>query len=170
MKGPRLPRWLYPGMHIKRWLGAVLAGLTILALGAAILLIEFYREFILDFPDIAAILGAGLDREVRGAIVITVGVALTAFGLWKLMHSLVSPFVTSGDSVMEVLYTKRYLARGPRIVALGGGTGLSTLLRGLKAYSANITAVVAVADDGGSSGRRGTSGTASRPSPTPSPS
>ena len=54
---------------------------------------------------------------------------------------------------MEVLYTKRYLARGPRIVALGGGTGLSTLLRGLKGYAANITAVVAVADDGGSSGR-----------------
>jgi uncharacterized cofD-like protein len=61
--------------------------------------------------------------------------------------------VTRGDSVMEVLYTKRYLARGPRIVAIGGGTGLSTLLRGLKGYSANITAVVAVADDGGSSGR-----------------
>jgi uncharacterized cofD-like protein len=54
---------------------------------------------------------------------------------------------------MEVLYTKRYLARGPRIVALGGGTGLSTLLRGLKGYSANITAIVAVADDGGSSGQ-----------------
>jgi uncharacterized cofD-like protein len=140
-------------MHIKRWLGAVLLGLTILALGAAILLIEVYRRFIVEFPDIAALLGAGLEREARGAIVITVGVVLTAFGMWKLTHSLVSPFVASGDSVMEVLYTKRYLARGPRIVALGGGTGLSTLLRGLKAYSANITAVVAVADDGGSSGR-----------------
>jgi uncharacterized cofD-like protein len=140
-------------MHIKRWLGAVLVGLTILALGAAILLIEVYRRFIVEFPDIAALLGAGLEREIRGAIVITVGVVLTAFGLWKLMHSVVSPFVATGDSVMEVLYTKRYLARGPRIVALGGGTGLSTLLRGLKAYSANITAVVAVADDGGSSGR-----------------
>jgi uncharacterized cofD-like protein len=65
----------------------------------------------------------------------------------------VSPFVARGDSVLEVLYTKRYLARGPRIVAIGGGTGLSTLLRGLKGYSANITAVVAVADDGGSSGK-----------------
>jgi uncharacterized cofD-like protein len=140
-------------MHIKRWLFAVLVGLTILALGAAILLIEAYRRFIVEFPDIAALLGAGLERELRGAIVITAGVLLTAFGMWKLMHSVVSPFVSSGDSVMEVLYTKRYLARGPRIVALGGGTGLSTLLRGLKAYSANITAVVAVADDGGSSGR-----------------
>jgi len=69
------------------------------------------------------------------------------------MRSVVSPFVRRGDSVMEVLYTKRYLARGPRIVAIGGGTGLSTLLRGLKGYSANITAIVAVADDGGSSGR-----------------
>ncbi|HEX6140031.1 MAG TPA: gluconeogenesis factor YvcK family protein, partial [Candidatus Limnocylindria bacterium] len=63
------------------------------------------------------------------------------------------PFVARGDSVLEVIYTKRYLARGPRIVAIGGGTGLSTLLRGVKGYSANITAVVAVADDGGSSGR-----------------
>ena len=153
MRRTQLPRWLYPGMHIKRWLGAVLVGLTILALGAAILLIEVYRRFIVEFPDIATFFGAGLERELRGAIVITAGVVLTAFGLWKLMHSLVSPFVSSGDSVMEVLYTKRYLARGPRIVALGGGTGLSTLLRGLKAYSANITAVVAVADDGGSSGR-----------------
>lgn len=153
MRTPRLPRWLYPGMHIKRWMGAVLLGLTILALGAAILLIEIYREFILDFPDIALLLGAGLERPMRAAIVLVVGVALTGFGMWKLMHSVISPFVARGDSVMEVLYTKRYLARGPRIVALGGGTGLSTLLRGLKAYSANITAVVGVADDGGSSGR-----------------
>ena len=81
------------------------------------------------------------------------GVALTAIGVWGLMRSVVSPFVTRGDSVLEVLYTKRYLARGPRIVAIGGGTGLSTLLRGLKGYSANITAIVTMTDDGGSSGR-----------------
>ena len=153
MKRSRMPRWLYPGMHIKRWLGAVLVGLTILALGVAILIIEAYRNFIVEFPDIAVLLGAGLERPIRAAIVLAAGLGLTGFGLWKLMHSVVSPFVARGDSVMEVLYTKRYLARGPRIVALGGGTGLSTLLRGLKAYSANITAVVAVADDGGSSGR-----------------
>jgi uncharacterized cofD-like protein len=144
---------MYPGMHIKRWMGATLLGLTILALGAAILLIEAYRNFIVDFPELAILAGAELERPIRAAIVLAVGVALTGFGMWKLMHSVISPFVTRGDSVMEVLYTKRYLARGPRIVALGGGTGLSTLLRGLKAYSANITAVVAVADDGGSSGR-----------------
>ena len=52
----------------------------------------------------------------------------------------------------DVIYQKRFLARGPRIVAIGGGTGLSTLLRGLKEHTSNLTAIVTVADDGGSSG------------------
>jgi uncharacterized cofD-like protein len=55
--------------------------------------------------------------------------------------------------LVEVIYQKRFLARGPRIVAIGGGTGLSTLLRGLKEHTSNLTAVVTVADDGGSSGK-----------------
>ena len=97
--------------------------------------------------------GAGLDRPIRAILVAALGILITGIGVWGLMRSILSPFVARGDSVMEVLYTKRYLARGPRIVAIGGGTGLSTLLRGLKGYSANITAIVAVADDGGSSGR-----------------
>jgi hypothetical protein len=65
------------------------------------------------------------------------------------------PFLNSeGDQpLVEVIYQKRFLARGPKIAVLGGGTGLSTLLRGLKEYTSNITAVVTVADDGGSSGR-----------------
>jgi uncharacterized cofD-like protein len=152
MKGPRLPRWLYPGMHLKRWLLLLFFGITVLGLGAAIMLVEFYR----GLPDdsfIVTLTGAGLDRPVRALLVALGGVVLTAVGVWGLMRSIVSPFVTRGDSVLEVLYTKRYLARGPRIVAIGGGTGLSTLLRGLKGYSANITAIVTVADDGGSSGR-----------------
>lgn len=52
---------------------------------------------------------------------------------------------------------ERYLSHiapehGPRVVAIGGGTGLSTLLRGLKLYTRQITAIVSVADDGGGSG------------------
>jgi uncharacterized cofD-like protein len=139
-------------MHLKRWLLLLFTGITILGLGTAILLIDFYR----NLPDdsvIFVITGAGLDRPIRAILVAAGGVILTVIGVWGLMRSVVSPFVQRGDSVMEVLYTKRYLARGPRIVAIGGGTGLSTLLRGLKGYSANITAIVAVADDGGSSGR-----------------
>jgi len=149
-----LPRWLYPGMHIKRWLLLAFMGITILGLGAAIFLLYLYRQLNADnIPIVFWVTGAGLERPIRAVIIAAAGLILTGLGVWGLMRSIVSPFVVRGDSVLEVLYTKRYLARGPRIVAIGGGTGLSTLLRGLKAYSANITAVVAVADDGGSSGK-----------------
>lgn len=153
MRRRRLPRWLYPGMHLKRWLLLVFLGITVLGLGAAILLVDLYRRYADEIPVIFWLTGAGLDRQVRAILVAIGGIAITIVGVWGLMRSVVSPFVTRGDSVLEVLYTKRYLARGPRIVAIGGGTGLSNLLRGLKGYSANITAIVAVADDGGSSGR-----------------
>ena len=154
MRRSRIPRWLYPGMHLKRWLFLLFVGIAILGLGAAIFLRDLYRTT--DADQIAVVYwvtGAWLEPQVRAAIVAALGIGLAAVGVWGLMRSVVSPFVARGGSVMEVLYTKRYLARGPRIVAIGGGTGLSTLLRGLKGYSANITAVVAVADDGGSSGQ-----------------
>jgi hypothetical protein len=152
MSHVRIPRWLYPGMHLKRWLLLVFLGITVLGLGAAALLVVAYRSLPPD-SFVPALTGAGLDRTIRGLVVVAIGLGITGFGVWGLMRSMISPFVARGDSVMEVLYTKRYLARGPRIVAIGGGTGLSTLLRGLKGYSANITAIVTVADDGGSSGR-----------------
>jgi uncharacterized cofD-like protein len=145
---------MYPGMHLKRWLFLLLLGIAILGLGAAIFLRDLYRSTDADqIPLVYWVTGAWLEPQVRALLVAAIGVVLTGVGMWGLMRSVVSPFVARGDSVLEVLYTKRYLARGPRIVAMGGGTGLSTLLRGLKGYSANITAIVAVADDGGSSGQ-----------------
>ena len=154
MRRRRLPRWLYPGMHLKRWLLLLFLGIAILGLGAAIWIRDLYRTNAADeIPAVFWLTGAWLEPQVRAIAVATLGIGLTLVGMWGLMRSVVSPFVARGDSVLEVLYTKRYLARGPRIVAIGGGTGLSTLLRGLKGYSGNITAVVAVADDGGSSGQ-----------------
>jgi uncharacterized cofD-like protein len=149
----RLPRWLYPGMHIKRWIALLFAGIVVLGIGAAIFLRDLYRETAPQLDWIYVVTGAWLPPELRAAIFAAIGLLLAGVGAWGLFRSVLTPFVERGDSVLEVLYTKRYLARGPRIVALGGGTGLSTLLRGLKAYSANITAIVAVADDGGSSGQ-----------------
>jgi uncharacterized cofD-like protein len=141
-------------MHIKRWLILLLAGVIILGLGAAIFIRDLYRTNVAaEIPIVYWLTGAWLAPQIRAAVIAALGLGLTALGMWGLMRSVVSPFVGRNDSVLEVLYTKRYLARGPRIVAIGGGTGLSTLLRGLKGYSANITAVVAVADDGGSSGQ-----------------
>ena len=84
---------------------------------------------------------------------IGIGVAIFTVGLWRLMGVLLEPFPARREPLVELVYQKRSLARGPRIVAIGGGTGLSTLLRGLKEVSSNITAVVTVADDGGSSGK-----------------
>jgi uncharacterized cofD-like protein len=152
MRRIAIPRWLYPGMHLKRWLLLIFAGITILALGTAIFLVDVYRGLPPD-SIIFVLTGADLERPIRATLVVAGGLILTGIGVWGLMRSVISPFVARGDSVLEVLYTKRYLGRGPRIVAIGGGTGLSVLLRGLKGYSANITAIVAVADDGGSSGR-----------------
>lgn len=154
MSRSRIPRWLYPGMHLKRWLFLLFLGIAILGLGAAIFIRDLYRSQAADEIAIVYwVTGAWMDPTIRAAVVAIIGLVLTGVGMWGLMRSVISPFVARGDSVMEVLYTKRYLARGPRIVAMGGGTGLSTLLRGIKGYSANITAVVAVADDGGSSGQ-----------------
>ncbi|EQD65188.1 protein belonging to LPPG:FO 2-phospho-L-lactate transferase CofD/UPF0052, partial [mine drainage metagenome] len=78
---------------------------------------------------------------------------LLGLGLYKLTASLLSPFPGGNKALVERLYDFRRLRKGPRIVAIGGGTGLSTLLRGIKRHSGNITALVTVADDGGSSGR-----------------
>ena len=51
----------------------------------------------------------------------------------------------------ESIFDRRW-EQGPKVVAIGGGTGLSTMLRGLKNHTKNLTAVVTVADDGGGSG------------------
>ena len=82
------------------------------------------------------------------------GVFLFAYGSYRVVRALLGPFTESAEEpLVDLVYRRRLLARGPRVVAIGGGTGLSTLLRGLKERSANITAIVSVADDGGSTGR-----------------
>lgn len=56
------------------------------------------------------------------------------------------------NSIKSLLYETGIYTGGPRIVTIGGGTGLSVLLRGLKKLTSNLTAIVAVSDDGGGSG------------------
>ena len=95
-----------------------------------------------------------LPYWIRAAVLLGLGIFLFGYGSYRVVRALLGPFTESGEEpLVELIYQKRLLARGPRVVAIGGGTGLSTLLRGLKEHSANITAIVSVADDGGSSGR-----------------
>jgi uncharacterized cofD-like protein len=153
-----LKRWMRPGVGVKRWLLLVFIGELGLALAGALWLRQVYRDVEISGPSqalISVLTLQFLPYGFRALIVGSAGVALFAFGAWRIVHTLVTPFVPlEGDRPLsEVIYQRRFRARGPRIVALGGGTGLSTLLRGLKEHSSNITAVVTVADDGGSSGR-----------------
>jgi uncharacterized cofD-like protein len=150
--------WLRPGIGVKRWVLVSFLGLVILALAGALAIRQFYRDVEIDGPlqSVVSVLTLqSLSYGVRGAILVVLGGALFLLGAWRLLSVLVGPFLADERSqpLVEVIYQKRFLSRGPRVVAIGGGTGLSTLLRGLKEHTANITAIVSVADDGGSSGR-----------------
>jgi len=152
-----LRRWLTPGIGIKRWLLVIFTGLLLLAVAFA----HFLRQITRDFAP-TGLAGNLIDLltlqflpfALRGFIAGTVGVGLVVLGAYRTARVLTDPFrpPDPDQPLVELIYQKRFLARGPRIVAIGGGTGLSTLLRGLKEHTSNLTAIVTVADDGGSSG------------------
>jgi uncharacterized cofD-like protein len=96
---------------------------------------------------------AFLPSELRLLVIIVVGATLFGYGSWRLLRVVIEPYQVRDEPLVEMLYQRRLRARGPNIVTIGGGTGLSMLLRGLKELTSNITAVVTVADDGGSSGK-----------------
>ncbi len=152
----RFRRWLQPGMGVKRWLLVVFAGMLLLALGSAHVIRQVTQDFHPGGPlqsliDLVTL--QFLPFPLRGFIAAVAGVSLILIGAWRLAVALTRPLRTDGETPLaDVIYQKRFLARGPRIVAIGGGTGLSNLLRGLKEHTSNITAIVTVADDGGSSG------------------
>lgn len=150
-------KWLYPGMGVKRWLVLLGVGLLLLSLGVSFFYVQVYRT--LEFTGAASPIAYGVTlqffpRWLRGLILATAGLGCVAWAVFRLSRSLVSVFFESDrESVVDVVYRRRMRKRGPKIVAIGGGTGLSTLLRGLKERTDNLTAIVTVADDGGSSGK-----------------
>ena len=147
-------RWLTPGLQIKRWLLLLMASELVLVLGVAYALKEIYKSATL--PGIFFYITLQpLPYVVRALIFLFIGVGLLVLSYVKLTQSVLGPFLpgTNTGSVIEVIHAFRLRGRGPRVVAIGGGTGLSSLLRGLKTYTSNLSAIVTVADDGGSSGR-----------------
>ncbi len=133
----RLIKWLYPGMQVKRWIALLMLGVILISFGTARFVSEgsfFYRAI-----DILSIL---------------LGLFLSVVGLRNTLGSFITIFLPQREKeLVDIIYRKRYLEKGPKIVTIGGGTGLAVLLQGLKEYTSNLTAVVTVADDGGSSGR-----------------
>lgn len=140
-------RWLVPGLGVKRWLLLLLTGAGVAGLGLAYLLVDW----MIAAPGQAAVrsfshLGLALLLGLGGLVLMLLAVA-------QIQRTLLAPFLQPGQDLAGTVSEHRRRGRGPRVVAIGGGTGLSTLLRGLKTHSSNLTAIVTVADDGGSSGR-----------------
>ena len=136
---------IYPGMGLKRWLLVAALGIAVCSIGAAYLLRKWFD---VGFPDF-------LPSHFEGVLLVVVGVAVLGGAICGLYLS-IGPLILGSaniDSLADTIYARRSRGRGPRIVAIGGGTGLSVLLRGLKSYTDNLTAIITVADDGGSSGR-----------------
>jgi len=151
---PSLVRWLRPGIGIKRWLIVILLGTTFMGLGLTFFALDIYRDTSVSWlRDILMLISlSSLPRWLRALIYGGIGLGILVFGIYKVNQAVIIPFLKPGQPLLDTISTYRKKQKGPHIVALGGGTGLSYLLRGLKAFSHNLTAIVTVADDGGSSG------------------
>lgn len=151
-KWKQLRRWLQPGLGVKRWFMLAVLGTSLIGLGTAVLLLDIYRSN----PEsswLGLISLPFLPRLLRSFLLGLTGTGLLIVSLIQLNRTLMDPYIRPGKAIVDAVAEHRRLGRGPKIVALGGGTGLSTLLRGLKEHTGNLTAIVTMADDGGSSGR-----------------
>ncbi|HAA34960.1 MAG TPA: hypothetical protein DCD97_06570, partial [Firmicutes bacterium] len=146
-------KWLYPGLGVKRWFLIVLLGLLLFMSG----LFFLWTEGIIlteKIKLVTSFLSAFSPHPGWSFLLLLSGILLLFWGLQQMGNAIAGILLPNhGRRLVEKLYSRRYLEKGPKIVAIGGGTGLSVLLRGLKEYTTNITAVVTVTDDGGSSGR-----------------
>lgn len=146
-------KWLYPGLGVKRWLLLAVFGLLILLSG---IFLFWTHGFIKEGSarNFLELLGGLSFHPLILIVIVIAGLFILFWGLQQTGNAIASNLLPHhGRRIIEKLYSKRYLEKGPKIVSIGGGTGLSVLLRGLKEYTSNITAVVTVTDDGGSSGR-----------------
>lgn len=135
---------LIPGFGIRRWSILLVAGLSLICI-AIVLMLEYY--------------GYGVLFVIFMILLASIGVLTVVGSLRALINSILKDInhrnissTLNVEGLSNLLHEKRILVKGPKIVAIGGGTGLSTMLRGLKQYTSNLTALVTVADDGGGSG------------------
>jgi uncharacterized cofD-like protein len=141
-------------MKVKRWLLLSLVGIVLVLAGFSLM-----HGSVFNRPEIlvSKIIHDMLDfvpSPRSGLFIFLAGLIFLIWGLLQVFKSVLSAVMTDREGrLVDIIFFRRYLRRGPKIVAIGGGTGLSVMLRGLKNYTSNITAIVTVADDGGSSGR-----------------
>ncbi len=153
-----LLKWLYPGMHFKRWMLLFAAGVMMVSLGFALIFNYKYLDIIEEAIFRAVYLWRGsfdyVITTIVGVVIIVLGLSLMLLATRFVIRSVISVILPdNSENLVDIIYEKRRLDKGPQITVIGGGHGLSVLLRGIKRATSNVTAVVTVADDGGSSGR-----------------
>ncbi len=150
----RIPKdagWLLPGLEVKRWFLLIITGAIIAAIGLCII---YNLRPVYSLINMIVKITQMLPSEIIGWLLIFFGAFLFFLGWLRTNYSILDVNnERNRHAVLEDLYRRRKLNRGPKIVAIGGGTGLSTMLKGIKKITNNITAVVTVGDDGGSSGK-----------------
>ena len=147
-----LRKYSFPGF--KRWLIYTIFGIGAIVFGVALILKARQVTVIYNFIwDVLSFIADHVPPTASGIIAISLGSFLMLFALFRANKQLFSMLAPDESSMLETIDRYHMQGKGIKIVAIGGGTGLSNMLRGLKGFSSNITAVVTVADDGGSSGK-----------------
>jgi uncharacterized cofD-like protein len=127
----KLLKWLYPGMRIKRWIAFTILGVIILSMGFVIIISE-----------------EGGKASFGTSILVILGTVILIIGVKRIINSLITIFLPGTDKdLVDIVYKKRQLERGPRVAVIGGGAGLATVLHGLKEFTTNNTAIVTLADE-----------------------
>ncbi len=148
---PKQAGWLLPGLQVKRWFALIFVGAVLITVG---ILILFDLKPIYNTMQFIQQIATQISTEWLAFGIVMIGAAIFFKGWQKTNLSILDiEDDRNNDVLLENLYKRRKLNRGPRIVAVGGGTGLSMLLSGAKNITNNLTAIVSVGDDGGSSGR-----------------
>lgn len=150
--------WFCPGINLKRWLVLFALGVLLCALGLALFfnyqIMGKLEELLFQMTYLTTGRYSNALVMSFGMLFLIIGLGIMFYGTRRLISSVVSVVIPDKNgSLMETIFMQRKLTRGPAITVVGGGTGLSTLLRGMKYITNNCTAVVTTADDGGSSGR-----------------
>lgn len=153
-----LLKWLYPGMRFKRWLLLFSVGVMLISLGLALVFNYKYIDVVEEAIFRAVYLWRGsydyAFTTFVGVLVVLIGVMLMLIATRFVIRSVITVLLPdNSERLVDIIYEKRKLDKGPAVTVIGGGHGLSVLLRGIKTATSNVTAVVTVADDGGSSGR-----------------
>lgn len=140
----RITDWLKPGIKVKRWIAFGILGVLLITFGFTELVNKrvydtYYKLFYVFL-------------NVTGIFVIYISITEVMKSMIVLANTGYIKLSFDSKNIESLIYEKRLLVKGPKIVVIGGGTGLSTMLRGLKYYTTNITAIVTVGDNGGGSG------------------